>query len=238
MPDQKTHDIRNEDCRVFLERTDVPYDYVLTSPPDFLEVDLRARDGMDVYEEFLRETYKLFQPRLGVVSLLMTDKKKDRRVYPKSALNIGIMESLGWYLRSEKIWLRQLTRNDYEMGFSFVLTFARNGVKPRENKHPDYMPDVYHVPRERGIRKYKHRHIGLNSFPTELGARFVHNFTQPGEIVCDPFMGIGGSALSALSCGRRVVGCELDAETHRLCLERISEALLPEESTLGLFGSP
>ena len=218
------YEIYNEDCRAFLDRG-IPYDYVLTSPPDFMEIGLKARKDLKEYEEFLISIYEKLNPRLGVVSIICTDKKKDSRIYTKHITNIQLMRKLGWTLISEKLWLRQLTRNDYEMGYTFILTFAKD--KPRQSKHPSYMPDVYQIKRETGVRKYKHRHIGLNSFPQELGERCVLNFTEPGEVVCDPFMGIGGTALAALALNRSVVGSELDETTHQLLMGRLNGKPMP-----------
>lgn len=212
--------ILNEDCRITLDREEVTYDYILASPPDFLEIGLTAKDQAP-YVEFLTEVYAKFRPRKGLVSLLMTDKKKDNRIYTKHIINIEVMRSLGWDVISEKIWLRTLKSNAYETTFSFVLTFSKGAYK--QNRHPDFQPDVFHVKRDPGIKKYAHRHIGMNSFPAELGRRFVLNYTDEGDTVMDPFMGIGGSALSAVQCKRNVVGCELDTETHRLCVERVQE---------------
>ena len=224
--------IFNEDCRVTLKREEVTYDYVLTSPPDFMEVGLTAREQAP-YVEFLTEVFSLFRPRNNVVSLLMTDKKKDSIIYTKHILNIEVMRKLGWELISEKIWCRSLSANLYESTFSFVLTFSKGPYK--QNRHPEFGPDVFHIKREEGVRKYQHRHIGLNSFPAELGKKFVLNYSQEGNTVMDPFMGIGGTALSALQCGRSVVGSELDSETHRLCLERVSEEESIQESVLGFI---
>ena len=57
------------------------------------------------------------------------------------------------------------------------------------------------------------------------------NFTEPGEVVCDPFMGIGGSALSALAHNRKVVGSELDETTHQFLMARLSEGFAPPAPT-------
>lgn len=215
--------ILNEDCRVTLAREEVTYDYLFTSPPDFMEIGMDARDDQAPYIEFLTSVFSLFRPRGNLVTLLMTDKKKDSRVYTKHMINIEVMRSLGWDLISEKIWLRSLSSNAYEMTYSFVLTFSKG--KYKQNRHPDFAPDVFQVKRDPGVRQYAHRHIGMNSFPAELGRRFVLNHSNEGDVVMDPFMGIGGTALSALACKRQFAGSELDTETHRLCLERLQTAI-------------
>ena len=37
-------------------------------------------------------------------------------------------------------------------------------------------------------------------------------YTQPGDVVLDPFMGSGTTALAAVQSGRQYVGYELSAE--------------------------
>jgi site-specific DNA-methyltransferase (adenine-specific) len=52
--------------------------------------------------------------------------------------------------------------------------------------------------------------------------RLVASFSEPGEIVCDPFLGGGTTAVAALSQARRFAGCDVDEmaiETTRLRLE-------------------
>jgi len=41
--------------------------------------------------------------------------------------------------------------------------------------------------------------------------RLVRSFSQPGDVVCDPFLGGGTTAVAALALTRRFVGCDIDA---------------------------
>ena len=47
-------------------------------------------------------------------------------------------------------------------------------------------------------------------FPVELPRRLIHLYTYSDEVVLDPFMGTGASALAAIGAGRRYVGYELN----------------------------
>lgn len=40
--------------------------------------------------------------------------------------------------------------------------------------------------------------------------RLIRSFSQPGDLVCDPFLGGGTTAIAALSQARRFVGCDID----------------------------
>lgn len=61
-------------------------------------------------------------------------------------------------------------------------------------------------------------------FPVELPRRLIHLYTYSDEVVLDPFMGTGASALAALGSGRGYVGYELNEAYIRRAEARI-EAL-------------
>lgn len=57
--------------------------------------------------------------------------------------------------------------------------------------------------------------------PLQLMEALVRDFTQPGQLICDPFMGSGTTGVAALRLGRRFLGCELDEEWHAKALRRL-----------------
>lgn len=52
--------------------------------------------------------------------------------------------------------------------------------------------------------------------------QLVRAFTAPGDVVCDPFLGGGTTAIAALSEARRFVGCDIDNEAVLTTLMRLS----------------
>jgi adenine-specific DNA-methyltransferase len=58
-------------------------------------------------------------------------------------------------------------------------------------------------------------------FPVELVERFVLSVTAPGDIVFDPFMGVGSAAVAAVMHGRRVVGADIVSEYVQIARERV-----------------
>ncbi len=61
-------------------------------------------------------------------------------------------------------------------------------------------------------------------FPVELPKRVIQLYTQPGDVVLDPFMGSGSTAIAAKLTGRHYVGYELSAEYCQLAEKRVREA--------------
>lgn len=65
----------------------------------------------------------------------------------------------------------------------------------------------------------KHHHWGQN----ENGiAALVEAFTEPGELVVDPFMGGGTTAVVCKALGRRFVGCDVDSDAVQTTRERLA----------------
>jgi len=62
-------------------------------------------------------------------------------------------------------------------------------------------------------------------FPVELVERLVLATTQPGDLVVDPYMGVGTSACAAVIHGRRAAGAEIMGDYVSIARERIALAL-------------
>ena len=60
-------------------------------------------------------------------------------------------------------------------------------------------------------------------FPIELPRRLIDLYTFKKEIVLDPFMGSGTTALAAIETGRHYIGYELDESYIKVAQERIAK---------------
>lgn len=60
-------------------------------------------------------------------------------------------------------------------------------------------------------------------FPIELVERCVLALTNEGDVVLDPFSGVGSALLAALRRQRRAVGCEKDREYMQIARDRIAD---------------
>src|SRR5262249_26541702 len=61
-------------------------------------------------------------------------------------------------------------------------------------------------------------------FPIELVERFVLATTAPGDLVVDPYMGVGTTACAAVLNGRRGAGAEIVPEYVAIARERLAMA--------------
>ena len=101
-------------------------------------------------------------------------------------------------------------------------TWARPKYKGRENtiSRDDFLEStrsVWQFPTESAKR------IGHPSpFPVELPRRCIELYTYSEEVVLDPFMGSGTTAIAALQTGRKFVGSEISAKYLNVCYRRLA----------------
>jgi len=80
--------------------------------------------------------------------------------------------------------------------------------------------DVWEIPAESATR------VGHPApFPTALVERCIQLFTYDGEVVLDPFMGSGTTAVAAVNTGRHYVGYDTDAAYVAQARERVATTL-------------
>lgn len=63
--------------------------------------------------------------------------------------------------------------------------------------------------------------------PLALMRAIVRDYSRPGDLVCDPFVGSGTTALAALSEGRRFVGSEQKPEHYEIARRRLDRGYTP-----------
>lgn len=90
--------------------------------------------------------------------------------------------------------------------------------------------DVIETPVE-SVKGCRHPAI----YPVALVEEFLKLLTCPGEIVLDPFMGSGSTAIACQNLERRYIGFEINPEYCQMAQERITSAEISEPLQEGLF---
>lgn len=60
--------------------------------------------------------------------------------------------------------------------------------------------------------------------PVELMEALVRDFTDPGDLILDPFAGSGTTGVAAIRLGRRFIGWEKDPKYHAIAIKRLTAA--------------
>jgi len=74
--------------------------------------------------------------------------------------------------------------------------------------------------------------------PIQLIERWVTAFTNPGDLILDPFAGSGTTLLAAKNNGRRAVGIELDERYCEIAANRLTQDVLDFEGALRMPPGP
>lgn len=62
-------------------------------------------------------------------------------------------------------------------------------------------------------------------FPEKLAEDHIRSWSNPGDIILDPFLGSGTSLISALNCGRNFIGYEYNEGFRELMQSRFDAEL-------------
>jgi len=197
-----------EDCLKTLKRN-LKYDYVVTSPPDFDELD-KAIDFS--YEDFIKQFAVLLNPIGNFVSICISDRKSGGQIISKHSIVIDVFKTLGYILHSHKIWVKSTGVNDYRINYQHIMTFSRKSAKRKPVA--DFKPDVFIINQS----KYKSYTYGM---PVRIIELLVNNYTDKDNIVYDPFMGSGTTAEACENTRRRWIGSEIDKKYGELVKERM-----------------
>lgn len=205
--------IYNEDCNISLTNH-YSYDYIFCIPPDYNELNLDPKTDKDKYNQFLYNIFKNFSPNNNVVTIGVTDRKFKGSILTKHIDIIKIMEDLKYKYLSQKIWCKSYKINLYRLNYSIIMSFGKDKYHQNHNKR--YEEDVWN--------HHVYRHLGYNyAVALEVVKKCILNFTNVNELVYDPFMGSGTTAIACLELNRKYIGSEINKEYFELSLNRIDK---------------
>jgi site-specific DNA-methyltransferase (adenine-specific) len=121
--------------------------------------------------------------------------------------------------------------NKYLTDTEFILFFREKGVKiygDYETKFTYYVTPL----NQKDKKIYSHPTIK----PLNIIQNFIINSSREGEIILDPFMGSGTTAIACMNTNRNYIGFELDKGYYDIILERIKnhKSTIIQDSSPGL----
>ena len=189
--------------------------------------------------EVLEETYRVLEP--GGRAVINVANLGRRPYIPLSHLVTHRMLDLGFYMRGEIIWRKgkgangncawgswrspsnPVVRDVHE----YCLIFSKgryDRVRRGEStiSAEEFMAgtlSVWEIPTE-SAKRVNHP----APFPVELPRRFIELYTYRDELVLDPFIGSGTTAVAAVQTKRRYVGYDIDPDYVAAAQERVAKA--------------
>lgn len=219
---------------------------MVTSPPynvgkDYDE-DLTLEDFSAFIGRVLAETYRvLVDGGRACVNVANLGRKP---YIPLHAIIIDQANAAGFLMRGEIIWNKAAgagtstawgswmspsnptLRDTHE----YILVFQKPpfGRKKSEGREPTISRDEF-LEFTKSVWEFgpeSAKRAGHPApFPVELPRRLIQLYTFSGEVVLDPFMGSGATAMAAVKAGRRYVGYDISAEYRQVAIRRIESAL-------------
>ncbi len=217
---------------------------MVTSPPYNVGKDYDQDMTLEDYRAFLRkvwaEVYRVLGP--GGRACINIANLGRKPYIPLHAYLIEDMQALGFQMRGEIIWnkassaaastawgtWRSATNPTLRDVHEYILVFSKGTF--RRNQNPlkastisaeqflEFTKSVWTFPAT-SARKLKHP----APFPLELPYRLIQLYTYEGDVVLDPFMGSGQTALAACQSQRHYIGYEIDPQYVALAEKRIQE---------------
>ena len=196
----------HENCIERLTNKKFKYNYIITSPPDFSEIGLSLKES---YYTWIKGYIENFNPINGFVTICITDRRGNGGVITKHKEVIDAFQSLGWEVHSYKIWVKSFNIDLYKLPYQHLITFTQNKRKVSPTKR--ILEDIFCI-KPSGFK---------NSMPVEICSRHINCFTELGEVVYDPFLGSGTTAIACKLNERRWVGSEINKDIIPIVEERL-----------------
>lgn len=141
--------------------------------------------------------------------LLQFNKQKKFNMYQDA-----VMVPVGDWAKDR---LSNLSETDKRRDESKVGSGFGKNISHWVDREKVYPTNVLHMATECSNRNHS------AVFPVELPSWFIKLFTKPDDIVLDPFIGSGTTAVAAIQLGRRCLGIDIEETYVELSNQRISE---------------
>lgn len=245
LPKEARNQIFQHSSEEMRELPDASVHLMVTSPPynagKEYDKDLDLDQFLGMLRKVWSETLRVLVP--GGRACINVANLGRKPYIPLHAFIIADMLQLGFLMRGEIIWdkassaggstawgsWRSATNPTLRDVHEYILVFSKDNFgRPNPNgqrfsvKRDDFLENTKSV---WSFPTVSARKIGHPApFPQELPQRLIELYTFKKEVVLDPFMGSGTTALAALKAGRTYVGYEREKKYVKLAQQRIAAA--------------
>jgi len=217
---------------------------MVTSPPYNVGKEYDGDLTLEEYRNFLkkvwREVYRVLVP--GGRACINVANLGRKPYIPLHAFIIQDMLEVGFIMRGEIIWVKKgggapstawgtwcspqnpVLRDEHE----YILVFSKDTLtRPQiegrkatltREEFLEYTRSVWYIAPE-SAKRVNHP----APFPEELPYRLIKLYTYTGEVVLDPFMGSGTTAVASLKTGRFFIGYEINSDYVEVAKKRLKE---------------
>ncbi|KKN06049.1 hypothetical protein LCGC14_1081270 [marine sediment metagenome] len=230
--------IFNADCLDILPRLP-KVDLVITSPP--YNFDAGSGLGCKYTYEFKQKGYKDNLPTeeylMHQLYVLHNCLELSELTFYNIQMIAGnkdalfqIIGNLGHSLKEVIIWDKKtaepaINENCLNSQFEFILIFSKNNKRKFEKTYFDKgtLSNVWRIGKNtKKITSEKHSAI----MPIDIPIKILDNFTVRDNIILDPFLGSGTTAVASKNLGRKCIGIEIEKKYCDIAIERLKQEVL------------
>ncbi len=218
---------------------------MITSPPYNVskeyDEDLSLKEYLELLENSFKETFRVLvnggRACINVANL-------GRKPYiPLSDYISKIMIDIGFSMRGEIIWNKAASASPSTAWGSwqsatnptlrdvheYILVFSKGDYRRDKGKKDNTISKEQFMEWTKSIwtmNAESARRIGHPApFPEELPYRLIQLYSFKGDIILDPFMGSGTTAVAALKTDRKFIGFDISQEYIDLAKRRVEQLL-------------
>ena len=214
----------------------------VTSPPynvgKLSDNNLSDEDYWKLMRQCFKEVYRVTE---SGGRLVLNVANLGRKPYiPFSNMFTDLMLDLGFLMRVEIIWQKSKGANaNFAWGswlsasnpvirdiHEYCLVFSKEGMSKGSKgkstiEKDEFMESTLSIWNINPARAKKIGHPA--PFPVELAERFINLYSYEKDLILDPFIGSGTTALAASKLKRSYIGYEVNAEYCKLAEKRLAE---------------
>jgi len=213
--------IYNMDCMEGMKQLeDNSIDLTITSPPYNLgknNMNYRAKHKYLNNEDIIQNYYSWLCERID--EMIRCSKLVFFNIQMLANNKLDVLKIISKYKEDLKdiiIWGKTNPPPAMEVGvmtscFEFIFIFAKENVDKRKFYNCNFrgtFNNLIITP----VNRNRYAKIHKAVFPEEIPDRIVSNFSKENELILDPFMGIGTTAVVSQRMNRRFIGFEISKE--------------------------
>ncbi|MFX1535295.1 MAG: DNA-methyltransferase [Promethearchaeota archaeon] len=227
---------------------------MVTSPPYGVgkeyDKDFTLKEYLDFLKRVWREVRRVLVPG-GRICINIANLGRKPYI-PLHSFIINNLHDLGFLMRGEIIWDKSASAGTSTAWGSwksssnpvlrdvheYILIFSKDSFKRAKingrgdtiskEEFLEFTKSIWTFPTE-SAQKIGHP----APFPVELPYRLIQLFSYQNDVVLDPFMGSGQTAIAAIKAQRHFIGYDIDPEYIELARKRIQE--FTRQSSLDKF---
>lgn len=214
--------IYNGDClEVMKELPDKSVDLVLTDPPYSIGTTSTGTKGSWLDNNLIRPFFLLWFSEIkkclkdGGEFYINTDWRTYPFLYPIAVESMRITNCIVW----DYEWIK--AGSHYRFSHEFIMYGQK--TEGQKRKFPATKRDVWRIP---PINFTVEKNHGAEK-PVQLISECIVNSTDKENLVLDPFLGSGTTAVACKELNRKCIGIEISEKYCEICVKRLKNTIRP-----------